>query len=263
MAGILESKLASGATVTGMINFISHPMVVEIMARAGLDFTMIDMEHCPLDLHDLAHVVRACDAAGIASLVRVPDVEPPLIKRVLNLGVQGIVIPHASTDRCRRLLDAALYSPDGSRGACPIVRATGYWPDDWSEHARRSNRDLFVMPLVEDVEAIEDFAELVEVPGITAFFVGPYDLSVSLGVPGASFEHPRMREALDQVLAASRQHGKHVFTTVGDRQKPAYVQGLIDAGVHGVLFATDALVFLQACRSLVYPVRSSRSAMLS
>jgi 4-hydroxy-2-oxoheptanedioate aldolase len=259
MDGGLASKLASGATVTGMINFISHPMVVEIMARAGLDFTMIDMEHCPLDLHDLAHLVRACDAAGIAPLVRVPEVEPPLIKRVLNLGVQGIVIPHASVDRCRRLLDAALYAPEGSRGACPVVRATGYCAENWSEHVRRTNRELFIMPLVEDVDAIDDFAALAALPGISAYFVGPYDLSVSIGVPGASFEHPQMREALERVLAEGREHGKYVFTTVGDRQDAAYSQGLIDAGVRGVLFATDALVLLQACRRMVSAVPPAQS----
>ena len=253
----LRAKVERGTTVIGMINFIGHPMAIEVMARAGLDFAMVDMEHCPLDLHDLAHIVRAADAFGIAPLVRVPDVDPPLIQRVLNLGVQGLVIPHATRERCERLIEAALYPPDGKRGACPVVRATRYWPEDWGDHARRTNRDLLIMPLIEDVEAIDGFAEIARLPGIPAYFVGPYDLSVSIGIPGASFKHPQMREALDAVLGQARQYGKHVFTTVGDVQEGDYARTLVAAGVSGLIFATDILVFLQSCRRLVSAIEGS------
>jgi len=256
MRSIIRQKLESGRTVLGMINFIGAPMVVEIMASAGIDFAIIDMEHSAVDLDRLAHVVRAADAAGISAFVRIPELDPSLLKVVLNLGVEGIVLPHATAERCRRLADVARYAPEGSRGACPVVRATGYWPADWSAYADRANREVMLMPLVEDREALDEFDELAATPGISAIFVGPYDLSVSLGVPGAAFDHPKMSAALDRVIAAAARHGKYVFTTVGDRQDRDYSAALVGRGVQGLIFATDGLVFLQACKRLVANVRS-------
>ena len=247
----LRARFQRGDSLTGMIGFIGAPMVVEIMASAGVDFVMIDMEHCPMDMDRLAHLVRAADAAGIAPLVRVPEVDAGLIKRVMNLDVAGIVIPHGNRQSCEALVQAARYPPEGTRGACPIVRATGYWPDDWTAYAARANRDTLVLPLIEDKAALDDFEAIAAIPGIDGFFIGPYDLSVSVGTPGADFSHPAMGAALDRVTALCRAHGKVVVTTVGDRQDRDYARGLKARGVQGLVFATDALVLLQACKRLV------------
>ncbi len=247
----LRERFARGKNLTGMIDFIGAPMVIEILARAGVDFVIIDMEHCPMDMDRLSHLVRAADAAGIAPLVRVPDVGAGLIGRVLNLDVAGIVIPHASRQSCEALVRAARYAPDGERGACPIVRATGYWPDDWTAYAQRANREILLLPLIEDSAAIDDLEAIAAVPGINGLFIGPYDLSVSVGAPGADFDHPGMSAALDRAIASCRRHEKFVVTTVGDRQDRDYSRRLMQRGVRGLVFATDALVLLQACRRLV------------
>jgi 4-hydroxy-2-oxoheptanedioate aldolase len=247
----LRERFARGDALTGIIDFIGAPMVIEILARAGIDFVIIDMEHCPMDMDRLAHLVRAADAAGIAPLVRVPEVDPGLIKRVLNLDVTGLVIPHGTRASCEALVRAARYAPDGERGACPIVRATGYWPNDWKAYAARANREILLVPLIEDAAAIDDIAAITALPGINGLFVGPYDLSVSVGAPGADFDHPAMSAALDRVVASCRQRGKFVLTTVGDRQERDYSRRLVARGVQGLVLATDALVLLQACRRLV------------
>lgn len=247
----LRERFVRGDSLTGMIDFIGAPMVIEILARAGIDFVIIDMEHCPMDMDRLAHLIRAADAAGIAPLVRVPDVDAGLIKRVLNLDVAGIVIPHATRESCEALVRAVRYAPEGERGACPIVRATGYWPDDWSAYAQKANREILVLPLIEDVSAIADFEAIAAIPGVDGFFIGPYDLSVSVGAPGADFDHPTMSAALERVTAACRQHAKFVVTTIGDRQERDYSRRLVQRGVQGLVFATDALVLLQACQRMV------------
>jgi len=255
MENLLRRKLERGEIVTGMINFIGAPMIVEVMARAGIDFVIIDMEQSALDLDRLAHIVRAADAAGISPFVRIPELNTSLVNRILNLGVVGIVLPHATRENCEALVQAVRYAPEGSRGACPIVRATNYWPDDWNAHAAKSNSEIMLLPLLEDKSSIEDFEAIASVPGIDTFFIGPYDLSVSIGVPGAGFDNPAMSAALDRVSAIARKHGKRVFTTVGDRQEKAYTQNLIERGVEGLIFATDGLVFLHACKRLVANVR--------
>lgn len=247
----LRDRFVRGDSLTGMIDFIGAPMVIEILAHAGIDFVIIDMEHCPMDMDRLAHLIRAADAAGIAPLVRVPEVDAGLIKRVLNLDVAGIVIPHGNRQSCEALVRAARYAPDGERGACPIVRATGYWPDDWSAYAQKANREILLLPLIEDASAIDDIEAIAAIPGVDGLFIGPYDLSISVGAPGADFDHPAMSAALDRVTASCRQHSKFVVTTIGDRQERDYSRGLVQRGVQGLVFATDALVLLQACKRMV------------
>jgi 4-hydroxy-2-oxoheptanedioate aldolase len=247
----LRERFARGDSLTGIIDFIGAPMVIEILAAAGIDFVIIDMEHCPMDMDRLAHLIRAADAAGIAPLVRVPDVEPGLIKRVLNLDVAGLVIPHGNKKSCAALMRAARYAPDGERGACPIVRATRYWPDDWSAYARNANRNILLLPLIEDAAAIEDIEAIAALPGIDGLFIGPYDLSVSVGAPGADFDQPAMSAALDRVAAACRNNAKFLVTTIGDRQERDYSRRLVQRGVQGLVFATDALVLLQALKRMV------------
>lgn len=249
-AAFIREAMSKGRPVTGMIGFMGHPMVVEIMASAGIDFVVLDMEHCPLGLEELAHLIRAADAAGIAPLVRVPEVDDTLIKKILNLGASGIVIPHANPENCAAAVRASRYAPDGTRGACPITRASRYWPEDWNQYAARMNRDVMVIPLIEDAEVLDDLDSLLKIDGIDVIFVGPYDLSVSIGCPGAAFDHPDMGAALDRVISASEKYGKAVMTTVGDRQEPEYARSILERGVKSVVFATDALVFLQSCKRL-------------
>ncbi len=251
----LRERFARGDTLTGIIDFIGAPMVIEILAGAGMDFVIIDMEHCPMDMDRLAHLIRAADAAGIAPLVRVPEVDAGLIKRILNLDAAGIVIPHATRQSCQALVRAARYAPDGERGACPVVRATGYWPDNWTEYAARANRNVLLLPLIEDAGAIEDIESIAALPGIDGLFIGPYDLSVSVGAPGADFDHPAMRAALERVTAACGRNRKFVVTTIGERQEADYARRLVAGGIQGLVFATDALVLLQSCQRLVAAVK--------
>src|SRR5438093_10383165 len=102
----IRQKLARGETVMGMMHFTASPMIVEVMASAGLDFFIIDFEHRPIDITMPAHLVRAGDAASIAPLLRIPDVEAGLVKKVLNLGVNGIVIRHSTRASCEAVLRA-------------------------------------------------------------------------------------------------------------------------------------------------------------
>jgi len=212
----LRVRFVRGDSLTGIIDFIGAPMAVEILARAGIDFVIIDMEHCPMDLGPLAHLIRTADAAGIAALVR-----------------------------------AARYAPEGERGACPIVRATGYWPEDWSAYAQKANREVMLLPLIEDRSAIDDVDAIAATHGIDGLFIGPYDLSVSVGAPSADFDHPTMSAALDRVVASCRRNSKFVVSTIGDRQEADYCRRLVQRGIQGLVLATDALVLLQACQRLV------------
>ncbi len=245
-----RQRLADGATVTGMLLFTGSPMVVEMMAAAGLDFVIIDMEHSALDLDRAGHLIRAADAAHITAFVRVPEVDAPLIKKLLNLGAAGIVLPHANRENCAALLKAMRFAPDGERGACQITRAAGYVRGGWNEYATRVNRELMAIALLEEKESIADLDALAAMPGLDAFFVGPTDLSVSLGVPGATFDDPKMSAALDTVVAITRRHDKHAMTLIGNNLNVEYGRAIAKRGVQIIVLGTDGDLFVDAIKRM-------------
>jgi 4-hydroxy-2-oxoheptanedioate aldolase len=250
MSTSFRAQLDTGKTLTGLILFSGSPMIVELAAAAGTDFVIIDMEHSALDLDRCAHVIRAADAAGITPLVRVPEVDAALIKKLLNMGAAGIVVPHANRDNCAAALRAVHYAPEGDRGACAIVRSAGYAPGDWDAHVRKANREVMVIPLLEDKETIAGFDALAAMPGLDMFFIGPTDLSISLGVPHATFDEPAMSAALDRVVAVAKRHGKRVMTTIGNRPDPKYGRSVAKRGVQAIVLGTDGHLFIEKCRQL-------------
>ena len=251
MINQVRRKLERDEVVMGMMHFTGSPMIVEVMARAGLDFFIIDMEHSPIDVSLAAHLVRTGDAAGITPFVRVPEVNAGLIKKLLNLGAQGIVVPHADRESAQAAVRAAWYEPAGIRGSCPAIRSANYGPDEgWDSFQEAENREVMVIPLIEDTSTLEDFEALADTPGLDVFFLGPFDYSVSAGVPGATFDHPVMAATIERMVEVASSRGKYVMTSVGDRIDADYGRGIIDKGVRMISYSADALVFLGACREV-------------
>jgi 4-hydroxy-2-oxoheptanedioate aldolase len=246
MQNRVRERLAAGAVVTGVLVFTGSPVVVELSAAAGLDFVILDMEHSALDLTGAAHLMRAADASGITPLVRIPQVDPGLITKLLDLGAAGIVLPHANRESCAALVNAMRYPPQGERGACQITRAAGYLRGDWDTYATRANRELMAIALIEDAASLRDFDALAAMPGIDAYFVGPTDLSIALGVPGASFDEPKLAQALDTVVAATRRHGKFAMTLIGNRLDMDYGRSIARRGVQIIVLGTDADMYVNS-----------------
>jgi len=251
MQNQVRRKLEQGKNLLGMMHFTGSPMLIEVMASAGMDFVNIDMEHSPIDSGLAAHLVRAADAAGIAPFVRVPSVDPGLIMKMLNLGAQGIIIPHATRVDCEAAVSAARYAPEGSRGSCPAIRASRYSQPDWAGYTRAANREVTIIPLLEDKEAIDDIEGILAVDGVDIVFLGPFDYSVALGISGATFDHPIMAAALDRVVTMATARNKYVMTSVGARIDTAYARMIFGRGVRLISYSADALVFLEACRAIV------------
>jgi 2-keto-3-deoxy-L-rhamnonate aldolase RhmA len=251
MKSDLLERLRGGATVTGMQCFTASPILVEAMGRAGMDFVTVDMEHCPTGLETMAHLFRAAAAGGITAFARIPRLDSSIIGRVLDLGAAGFVLPHASVARCSEALRQARYAPDGARSACPMIRAAGYMPDDWTTFADEANRTVRVIPLIEDEQGLAQCEDILGLDGIDMVFVGPFDLSMSLGLPGQDFRHPVMRGALDRITRAAAARGKFVMTTVASSIDHDYAASLLRAGVTMLSFSADVGVFIAACRGIV------------
>jgi 4-hydroxy-2-oxoheptanedioate aldolase len=246
----LRTMLASGQQLLGTFSIIPSIEVVELIALAGFDFVIIDMEHGPFSAGQVQAGLVAARAHGLASVVRVPDAGPSVIGAVLDAGANGILVPHVdSAAAARAAVGAARFAPDGERGAHPWVPASGYGTvRDWFAVA---NRETAVMVMIEGTEGIDAIPEIMSVPGLDAIFLGPVDLSHSMGVPG-EIDHPRVREALETVVAKATARGlaTAVFAPDTERTKAWWALGvrLVACGVDTQLIGHAFTGTVQAAR---------------
>lgn len=195
--------MAAGGLALGThVGGIADPQIVEIIGLAGFDAAFIDMEHTTFDLHDVQACVIAAELVGITPIVRTPGFDPALILRLLDMGVQGIQVPHVSDPQTAREAVAAVrYPPEGERGMAAGSRAADFGRVPIIEHMARSNREILLACMIEDTAAVERIEEIAAVPGVDLLAVGPSDLSRSLGVSGQP-DHPRLVAAIDRIRAA-------------------------------------------------------------
>ena len=180
----LKKKLKNGEVAIGTWSIIPSPSIVEAIGYSGFDFIIIDAEHGPVNVESSENLIRAAEVAGMASIIRVPNNESHLILRALDIGAHGIQVPHVSTKNEARLaVEYSKYHPLGKRGFSPFTRAAKYGIEA-ENHTARANEDTMVVINVEGVEGIKNLKEIAEVSGIDVIFIGPYDLSQSLGKPG-------------------------------------------------------------------------------
>lgn len=205
----LREKLAADAPVYGIFVTLESASVTEMAVALGLDWIVIDAEHGHLDWKDILEHVRAAARSDTVALVRVAELDIALIKRSLDIGADGVVVPWIETAaQLRQALAFASYPPEGLRGIGG-ERATG-WGQCFAEHAQEANEHVLVIPIVESVAAGRNIKELCEVPGADLFFVGPADYSSTAGYRG-QWEGPGVAAQLmaikDALVASGKQCG--------------------------------------------------------
>ena len=217
------------------------PAFVEAAGYAGMDFVILDMEHGPVSVDSLQNHIRAAQVAGVLPVVRVGSYGD--ISRVLDIGAAGVQVPQVSNAReAKEVIREAKYYPQGERGVCRFVRAARYSALERNEYFRRANHALVIIQL-EGQQALENLDEIMEVPGIDILFIGPYDLSQSLGVPGQT-THPAVVEQMQEiVMRAKRQH--ILVGTFTDSQE--ILKKWREAGVQYLSYSVDTGIFYEAC----------------
>ncbi|GLY72876.1 HpcH/HpaI aldolase family protein [Actinoallomurus iriomotensis] len=231
----LRSLLAEGRRLLGTFSIIPSPDVVEIIAVSGLDFVIIDMEHGPFGLETVRAGLLAARAHGLRTVVRVRTAEAALVGAALDVGADGVLVPQVgSADAARAVVEAARFAPDGTRGANPFVRAARYGATaDWFAGA---NRDVAVMVMIEGAEGIAAMPEILEVTGLDGVFLGPVDMSHSLGVPG-QIDHPSVRDALEKAAAAAAARNMATAVFAPDE---AHARAWWELGIQLVACGVDA-----------------------
>ena len=202
----LRARIDAGETVLGTFSTLVEAPFIEILGRAGFDFVITDCEESPGDSYGmrLEDLVRAADAAGIATIVRPVENRAAAVNRALNAGAEGVYVPHVRTaDDCRAVVAAALYPPAGRRGAAPVVRAASFGIEPWADYHRRVNRDNLAMIMIEDLEGVENIDEIVSVAGLAGVLVGTWDLAVELGCADYGPPKPQVMTHVSRVIDAT------------------------------------------------------------
>jgi 4-hydroxy-2-oxoheptanedioate aldolase len=189
-------------SLLGLIVKMPSAATVELAGHAGFDFALIDTEHGPSGMTELEHHVRAADSAGIRVLVRVSGGESSDILRALDAGAHGIVVPHVTTpDDVHAALASTRYPPQGRRSLALSTRAGRHGTRSVAEHLDAARRECLLVVQIEDAVALERLPEILDVDGLSGVFIGPADLSATLGHPG-ELDHPIVTDAVGRVVDA-------------------------------------------------------------
>ncbi|GAA0440638.1 2-dehydro-3-deoxyglucarate aldolase [Acrocarpospora corrugata] len=220
---------------------------VEIMAHAGFDFVVIDLEHAPLDLGLTAQMISMAAASGVAPLVRVPDHQPSSIQRVLDAGARGILVPRVdSAEDARRVVSAVRFPPLGSRGSGGTSRAGRWGLTPRAEYVRAGNEDVICVPQLESPAAVAAADDILAVPGVDAVFLGAGDLSLALGVEMAD---PELQGLLGRARAAAARAGKPCGAASVDAASAARAVAL---GHQFVIMGNDVTMLARTARTMVH-----------
>jgi 2-keto-3-deoxy-L-rhamnonate aldolase RhmA len=243
----LAEALAGGVTF-GVTLTIADPFVAEVMAAQAFDFLMIDMEHSPMSAYQLQTQLIALRTSRAAVLVRVPHQEETAIMQALDLGAQGVVVPHVETGgECAGAVRAALYPPRGTRGVGPrrAARLT-----DRETYFRRANADTFVGAMIESGPAVDNIDDILAVAGLGGVIIGAADLAASLGHLNDA-RHDDVAKAIDQVMqrcaAAAVPFG--MYAASADE-----AARLMSRGARLITIGSDLLFLEQGMRAAAGPV---------
>jgi 2-keto-3-deoxy-L-rhamnonate aldolase RhmA len=244
-----RGRLRGGEKLLGTMVTLPTAATAEILARLGFDWLFIDAEHGPLETAELSAILQAVDR-DVACLVRVPAAEEVPIKKALDLGAAGIIAPQVNTpEQAAAVVRFARYAPAGARGV-GLARAHGYG-FRFKEYVASANDEIAVIVQAEHARAVENIEAIVQVEGIDAVLLGPYDLAASLGKMGR-VDDPAVSAAIEQVTKVCRAAGMPLgyFGVTADAVRPYVERGytLIVAGVDALLLGSAAQALLAELR---------------
>lgn len=207
MVNRIKEKVAKGEVTYGTWITIGYPEITEALSNLPFDWFVMDMEHTPLTIKDVEFLMMPLRNTNIVPLVRVPWNDHVVIKRVLDAGAQGIIVPWVNNkEEAIQAVKACRYPPQGIRGVGPR-RCIMYGFHDIKEYFKKANEEILVIVQVETEEALNNVYEIVSVDGVDGVFVGPNDLTASMGI-FREFNNPRYIEALNRILDATKKANK-------------------------------------------------------
>ena len=230
--------------------------VIQALTRVGLDYIIIDTEHCNFSEETAEQYIIAAENGGLETFVRVGDLRRPYVLRMADIGARGLIVPHIHTaDEVRELVSYTKFPPIGNRGYSP-TRTSAWGTDDWAQdiksYMEESNRRCKIIPQCETIEAFESIEEIAAIPGVDGIFVGPCDLSIEMGIP-LEFENPKLHEAINRILKACKDNGKEAYIFSGSMDNAV---SWIEKGFDSVAYGLDAGFLINAYKGMTETFRN-------
>jgi 4-hydroxy-2-oxoheptanedioate aldolase len=213
---VVKTKMMNGERVWGCFLKTPDSTLTEMLALQGFDFLVLDAEHGPMSPKACEDMVRSCELHGVVPLVRVPDLGRSTILRYMDTGAYGIHAPCVQTaEEARRVVDAIKYHPYGNRGLGGVRAGEFMFNHSYKDYCEHANEQTMVVVQVETATAIDQLPAIAAVEGVDAIFIGPTDLSHSLGVPG-ELTHPSVQDALQRITAQCLTANKCLAIMIGN-----------------------------------------------
>lgn len=246
MAGTKDVKLGH------FVVEFATPGIGHILKSAGCDFVLFDMEHSGFGFETVKSALRYFEAAELAAIVRVPSREYHHIARAMDMGAEGLMVPMVGNpDEVRHIIESMKYHPVGRRGVALQVAHDRYRPGAVAEKFVAANARSTLFVQIETAEGVENAEAMAAIDGVDCLWVGHFDLSVSLGIPG-EFDNPKFRAAIERTVAAAKKHGKSLGRLVPTVEAGV---GLYREGFDFVCYSGDAWVLQAALADAVGKLR--------
>lgn len=241
-----------GEGAIGVFSKTSDPAFIEAMGYAGMDYVIIDLEHGPNSVQSVQNLIRGAQVAGLMPIVRVKESCASVQSEVLDIGAGGIQVPQITTKaEAEAVIKRTKFSPVGERGVCRFVRAANYSAKDRFEYFKDANEAVTILQ-IEGQEGIDNIEDILSVEGIDVLFIGPYDLSQSLGVAG-QIEHPLVEQKMLEIVELCAKKGITVGTFV---DTVANAQKWKKLGVKYISYSVDVGIFCDAVSQIVKSVNN-------
>ena len=241
----LKTKLASKEVSCGSWITLANPGIAEIMARAGFDWLVVDLEHSVITIREAEELIRVIELNGVCPLVRLSSNNEVQIKRVMDAGARGVVVPMVNSRKEAENAVASVYYPPLGRRGVGLARAQGYGTD-FEEYKTWLEKEAVLIVQVEHIQAVENLESILSVDQVDGFMVGPYDLSASLGIPG-QFENPLFLNAMEKIKEIGIHSAKSPGIHVVEPDINAF-QEKIDQGYRFMAYSLDIRMLDTSCR---------------
>ena len=242
---LFKEKLKKSHTL-GMFMKSTDPSFVEVAGFSGFDFVILDLEHGYSSYETLTNLVRASIVSNTIPIVRISEISEDYIKKVLDLGAYGLQVPKVTSKKdVEKIIELSKFYPLGERGLCRFVRGSNFTQLNKNEYITQANQNLIIIQL-EGKKAVENIDEILEVGNVDVIFIGPYDLSQSLGVPGDIFNEKVISE-MKKIIQKCQEKDIIVGTFV-DNEKGFKMWR--EVGVQYLAYSVDVGLFAEKCREI-------------
>lgn len=256
MKNLFLEKLRQGEKPLGSFSELCSPYSIECMALSGIDYVILDMEHGPAELHDVSEGIKSALFRGMTPFVRIPSLDRDSVLRPLDLGAMGLIAPCVQgLEDVKKLIEYSKYLPEGQRGLA-FGRGCGWGMEPWAAELEgyfaTCNENQLLIPQCETLGCLDELDQIAALPQVAGIFIGPFDLSVAMGIPG-QFEDENFKATLTKIKVCCHRHGKFcmIYATTAENAAKQLRDGMDSVTVN-----MDSILYINMYRQLIRDVRA-------